>query len=182
MPQVKEYSMQEIQNIGEVRLAMDRLAVRLAAIHGSQLDFLNLMELARKVEMAATQGDFLARINADIEFHLALSEISQNPSLLKIQRGLYLTIQYILIHHPNPDVDEEKQLQHHFELVQALSDHREQDALEIITNHLSSFYGLNNRYPDGFFSDGVTIDPEEKAISWETNENGENVINDKLVI
>ncbi|MBX8935479.1 GntR family transcriptional regulator [Enterococcus gilvus] len=173
--QVKDYSLQEIQDIGAVRLALDTLAVRLAALHGSQLDYMKLIELAKECEKASKEGDLILRSKADCDFHMALSNISKNSSLIKMQKSLYLSIQFIMIHHPNPSNDEARHLHQHFELVQALSENKEKEAVEIITDHLSSFYSLRNNYPAGFFSD-EPVNPIEKAIAWEENEFGEKVM------
>lgn len=167
--QVKDYMIQEIQNIGAVRLALDTLAVRLASLQGSQLDYIKLMELAKVCEEASKEGDLLLRSQADCDFHMALSRISKNESLIKIQKSLYLSIQFIMIHHPNPSGNEEVQLRQHYELVQALSDHREKEAVEIITNHLSSFYALGSNFPPGFFLN-ESENPIERAIGWEEYE------------
>lgn len=173
--QVKDYTIQEIQNIGAVRLALDTLAVRLASLHGSQLEFIKLLELAKACEIASKEGDSILRSQVDCDFHLALSNISKNSSLVKIQKSLYLCIQFIMIHHPNPNANEERQLKQHFELVQALSDHKENEAVEIIANHLSSFYALGNSFPPGFFTN-QSINPIEQAIAWEEDDKGKKII------
>ncbi|MBS7577895.1 MULTISPECIES: GntR family transcriptional regulator [unclassified Enterococcus] len=173
--QVKDYSIKEIQNIGAVRLALDTLAVRLASLHGSQLDFIKMLDLAKACERASIDGDLLLRSQADCDFHLALSNISKNSSLVKIQKSLYLSIQFIMIHHPNPNSDEKRQLKQHYELVQALSDHKESEAIAIITDHLASFYALGSDFPPGFFLN-QSINPIEQAIAWEESETGEKIL------
>lgn len=155
--QVKNYTLEEIQDLGTVRVALDTLAVRLASLQGSQLDYMNLMKLAEECEAASVKGDILVRTQKDCDFHLAVTKISKNESLQKIQTGLYLCIQFIIIHHPNHVEDEKRHLNQHYELIKAMSENRVKDAIQIIRDHLSSFYGLKNNYPPGFFEDEDVI-------------------------
>lgn len=155
--QVKDYTLAEIQDLGTVRIALDTLAVRLATIHGNQMDYLHLIELAKECQNASEKGDVLMRAQKDCDFHLAITMISKNDSLQRIQNGLYLCIQFILIHHPNPAANEKLHLQQHFDLITAISETRINDAVQIIRDHLSSFYNVKESFPPGFFDDPETI-------------------------
>lgn len=150
--QVKNYSSQEIRDIGTVRMALDTMAVKLAVICGNQLDFLSLSKIAQECLDASNKNDLDLRRKADCDFHMTLTNISQNELLTKFQNELYLRVQFIMLHHPNPVHNETLHLQQHFDLVKALMDREEQQALSIIRSHLSSFYDLESSFPDNFFT------------------------------
>lgn len=148
---VRIFTPEEIVEIGTLRLAIDIMAVKLANLYGSRADFLHLIELAEACTAAYEAGDTQKKFNYDTEYHNALAEISGNRLMLKTQRELYLCVQYILLHHPELIEDELKHLQQHFEIAEALMAHDEEKAIALVSSHLSSFYGLNQRYPEGFF-------------------------------
>ena len=149
--QVRTYTDEEIMEIGVVRIALDTMAIKLACLFGSRADFLHLSEIADACTVASEQGDGEKRRETDSEFHLELAKIAGNSLLLKYQKELYLRVQFILLHHPNPVDDERKHLRQHHEIAEALMNHKEAEALDGIVDHLTSFYGLRGKFPDEFF-------------------------------
>lgn len=149
--QVKEYTEEEVIDIGALRLAMDTLSVRLASLFGSRADFLQLDEIATECEEAARNGDSKRRRELDCKFHMMLAQISGNTLLIKFQKELYLRIQYIMLCHPNPIEREEEHIHQHHQIAQALIDNNTSEALELIRSHLTSFYNLGTKYPKDFF-------------------------------
>ena len=63
--QVKEYSGDDITDIGSLRLAMDILSVKLASLFGSRADFMKLDDMASECEEAARGGDLKLRRELD---------------------------------------------------------------------------------------------------------------------
>lgn len=149
--QVKEYSPESITEIGVLRVALDTLSIKLAALYGSKADFLHLADIAKQCEDAYTKNDSVRKKQLDCDFHLALSEISNNELLIKYQKELYLRVQYIMVCHPNTVDNEVLHIQQHHQIADALMNNDEPKALSIIVNHLTSFYNLKEKYPDDFF-------------------------------
>jgi DNA-binding GntR family transcriptional regulator len=150
---VAEYNIDNIRNIGVMRIALDSMAIKLAALFGSQADFLNLRRIALNCSEAAKTGDYAKRRQYDSDFHEELANISKNEPLIKFHKELHTRVRFILLHHPNPVETETRHLRQHTEIADALMRHDEKEALAIITEHLTSFYSLHEKFPDGFFSE-----------------------------
>ncbi|MDO4270144.1 MAG: GntR family transcriptional regulator [Eubacteriales bacterium] len=149
---VKQYSADEIREIGTLRVSFDTTAVKLASLYGSRADFLHLVELAEKCSNALGAHDRLTQIQYDCDFHLELAKISRNDLLVKFQKELYLRVQFILLTHPNSVTDELKHARQHFEIAEALMNYDEDSATNIIISHLTESYDLKDQYPSDFFS------------------------------
>lgn len=149
--QVAQYDPEAIHDIGVLRIALDTMAIKLACLFGSKADFLQLKQLAQNCYDAMKEGNLNARRKFDSDFHLMLTTISKNELLAKFQKELYMRVQFIMLHHPNPVDNETKHLKQHFEIVDALMNHDESTAVTIICDHLSSFYNLRDKYPPDFF-------------------------------
>ncbi|MDO4942817.1 MAG: GntR family transcriptional regulator [Lachnospiraceae bacterium] len=149
--QVKEYSMDDIIEIGVLRLALDTLSVKLASLFGSRVDFMKLDDIATQCEKASLEGDDQQKRELDCKFHMTLAEITGNELLIKFQKELYLRIQYIMLCYPNTIERETEHLRQHHKIAQALINNNLDLALELIVDHLSSFYNLSSKYPEDFF-------------------------------
>lgn len=149
--QVKEYSMEEVTEIGTLRLAMDGMAIKLASLFGSRSDFLKLADLAKQCEEAYARNDLAAKNELDCKFHLTLAEITRNDLLTKFQKELYMRIQYIMLCYPHSVEFESEHIQEHSAIAEALIQGDAQKAHAIITEHISEFYGLREKYPADFF-------------------------------
>lgn len=152
---VAEYSEDGIRDIGVLRIALDTMAVKLAAMFSSRADCLRLKAIAENCLAAMKAGNQKKRWLLDSEFHMELATMSRNALLIKFQKELYLRVRFIMLHHPNPMENEMRHLVQHIEVSEALMDHDDKRAQEIITDHLASFYNLRGKYPDSFFDEPV---------------------------
>ena len=80
-----------------------------------------------------------------------LAEIAGNSLLMKFQKELYLRVQYIMLCYPNSVEREIEHIHQHHQIAEALIDNNVEEALRLITDHLTSFYNLKTRYPKDFF-------------------------------
>lgn len=149
--QVKEYTPEMITEIGALRISLDTLSIKLALLFGSHIDFLELLDLAKQCEQAHLDGNSMLKRHLDCDFHMRLAEISKNELLIKFQKELYLRVQFILLTYPNPVVNEEAHIKHHYQIAQALIDNDATSAITLITTHLSEFYNLKEKFPESFF-------------------------------
>lgn len=149
--QVAAYAPETIRDIGTLRISLDSMSIKLAMLYGSRSDFLLLQNIAARCEQGMLSGDEQMRRTADCDFHLELARITGNSLLLKFQKELYLRVQFLLLHQKNLVINEKRHIRQHFEITQALINQDEARALEIITDHLGSFYDLIGKYPEGFF-------------------------------
>jgi DNA-binding GntR family transcriptional regulator len=149
--QVADYTPEVIKDIGLMRISMEWMAIKLAALYGSRADFLKLKQIAQDCYDAYKSNAYSERIKYDMDFHLELAHISGNYLLKKFQKELYLRVQFILLHHPNPVSEEELHILEHFAIVEALMTLDEKKALETMVEHLSAFYDLKDKYDKDFF-------------------------------
>lgn len=152
LARVAEYGEEAIHDIGVLRIALDSMSVRLASLYGSQADFLRLRQIAVNCYEAMLSGDQPLRRRYDSDFHMELASISGNALLKKFQKELYVRVQFIILHYPNPVEGEKRSLNQHFAVVEALMARDDMAALKIIVDHLVCFYNLGDKYPDDFFS------------------------------
>lgn len=150
--QVTAFTLDEIREIGTLRISMDSLAIKLALLFGSQSDFLNLRKLAVACDEAQQSHDFVKRIKLDTEFHMELARVSQNFLLIKFQKELNLRVQFIILHYSDAVDNDQSHTNQHVQLADALLAHDEQKALSLVMDHLTAFYKLSEIYPADFFN------------------------------
>ena len=149
--QVSEYTPELITQIGTLRLAMDTLAIKLSMLYGSQSDFLELKKIALACQDAYYSKNTSDRIKLDSDFHMKLAEISKNSLLIKFQTEINLRVRFAILHYPNSLRDEKTHISQHVDIAETMLEHDEDKALKLIIEHLSSFYNLEDDYPDSFF-------------------------------
>ncbi len=154
---VAEYSEESIRDIGVLRIALDTMAIRLAAMFSSRADCLKLKDIAEKCYEAMKAGNKKLRWSYDSEYHMELATMSRNDLLIKFQKELYLRVRYIMLHHPNPVKNEKRHLQQHLDLADALMEHDDKKAQALIIDHLTSFYNLKDKFPSTFFEDACSL-------------------------
>ncbi len=150
--QVRIYTDDMIAEIGTLRVALDSMAIKLACLYGSRADFLKLVDIAEQCAGALEHEDSALRRQLDCDFHLELARIAGNELLSKFQKELYLRVQFIMLHHPDTVVDDLQHTRQHYEIAEALMNHDEKKATDLIVTHLTSFYNLKTRYPENFFA------------------------------
>ncbi len=148
---VVEYSEDGIRDIGVLRIALDTMAIRLAAMFASRADCLRLKDIGQQCLDAMKAGNKKLRWLRDSEFHSELAAMSRNGLLVKFQKELYLRVRFIMLHHPNPVENEKLHLRQHIELAEALIERDDRRAHDIIVDHLTSFYNLRDKFPAAFF-------------------------------
>jgi DNA-binding GntR family transcriptional regulator len=77
----------EVEHVYAVREVLDGLAAREAASHATLNDIRAMKNALEKLETCPST-DYNAQIQADLEFHNAIAQASQNPTLVVVLRGL----------------------------------------------------------------------------------------------
>jgi DNA-binding GntR family transcriptional regulator len=86
---VTQLSPAELDNITEIRALLEVPAIRKITETGADPAVIkSLRPLAVAIEDAARRSDFIAHVAIDMEFHLALLELTGNPRLVDIVRSL----------------------------------------------------------------------------------------------
>lgn len=150
--QVRVYDDRAIRDIGILRIALDTMAIKLAAMFGSKADYLRLKRIALDCSEASSEGASTLRRRYDSDFHMELARMSGNELLVKFQKELYVRLQFVILHHPNPMEVEIRHLRQHIEIADALMERDEKTALAAILDHLTTFYNLGDTFPKEFFA------------------------------
>jgi DNA-binding GntR family transcriptional regulator len=89
---VRRFSAKEIDDLYEVRVALEQLAVRRAAERIGADQLAAVAAVVAECEAAFARGDVAAGNAADAEFHRLLVSAADNPALLEVIDGLRLRI------------------------------------------------------------------------------------------
>lgn len=149
--EVASFSKKEVQDIGTLRISLDILSIKLAALYGSKADFLGLREIADQCLEAYHNNDGYLRRKLDSDFHMELCRISKNNLLYNLQKDLSLKIQFILLHNDFKIENEDKHLKQHQQIISCILDNDIEQALLVTIQHLSEFYQLDLNDPEQFF-------------------------------
>ena len=158
------FSEAEIREIGAIRMFQDILAAQLAAYYGSASDFARLDSLADACEEAAARGDVYGRIRLDIEFHMAISEISGNSHLVRQQYEIYQQIHLIHISQYKDIRHSLMQIHHHRPLIAAIRSGDLSGIRTLICQHVKDFYHIDPYLSRCCLSDQGPLPPEGAAI------------------
>ncbi len=141
--EVVTFSQKEIEDIGFLRINLDAIAAQYAIQYGSNADFQRLKTIADECKAAAQAGDIYNRIKKDCDFHIEMTRIGKNETLLGVQKDLYLKIHLIQATKYLDIEDSLKKIEHHDLIVQYLIERDVDKVLDNLYSHLSSFYNIN---------------------------------------
>lgn len=80
------------RDVLEVRRGLDTAAVQLAAVRRTNDDLAEMEDILRRRRDAASKGDQVTFVDADVSFHLAVARAARNALLLDLYEGLSLAI------------------------------------------------------------------------------------------
>lgn len=136
---VADVNVPDLQQLSEMRLALEALSARLAAERALP-DDLVVLETLRKEQATARVEDSQRLLNVDHRFHLAIAAAAQNRYLAEaLERlfGLSQRLWYLALPHLGflPGAVEK-----HLELVEAIRSRDADRAEQIMRSHVSEFY------------------------------------------
>ena len=140
---VADYSQEEIKNIGTIRLAQDILSAQLAIYYGNEADFARLNQLADRCEDSAASGNKFGRIQTDLDFHLAITQISGNQILVQQQYAIYQRILLVQVSKYTNVADSLAQIHHHRPMIAAIRNRDAAAAVSLICQHVQDFYMID---------------------------------------
>lgn len=148
--EVAQYDEVKLKNIGLVRIALDKLAVRSAIYFGSIADFEALYIFAQKCYEAGKAGDVSRRIQYDTQFHWELAKISKNTQLIEFQHRILINIEFLQACRYVQAEDVDAQYDTHCQLIKALMAHDEATAIRLLVESDKNFHGLEGM-PQSFY-------------------------------
>jgi DNA-binding GntR family transcriptional regulator len=155
---VVERSPEQILEIYELRILLEAHAARSAAQRATSLD-LNRLRTIHEQMLATAPEDRNARVTLNRLFHEALWHASHNTTLVEI-------IDRLIAHlHPQTTLEFPGRwdtiLSEHSELLQAIIEHRADDAASIATEHMTQAREIRLQLYAGELG-GRTLDPSVK--------------------
>jgi DNA-binding GntR family transcriptional regulator len=136
MLRVHTQSPADIRNLFQVRAALEGLAVSLL-IASPRRDAAVSALRAALLELDTPKGDFSARLDADLAFHLRLCELSENSVLVDAWRHLEGRVRITILndgdkHHPNL-----MSMGHHAPIVDAIEAGDTAEAVRVLEEHMA---------------------------------------------
>lgn len=133
---VAEITISDLDDVLEVRMALEELAVKHASRRITQEQLQELENLAENFRKSLAGDDVGACAQADMLFHDAIYEATRNTRLIQILNNLREQMyRYRMEYLKNQDVHEQL-LNEHVEILEALKNHDEKSALLWITRHI----------------------------------------------
>lgn len=126
--------------VGQLRVQLDSLSVRLLAEKCSEDDYETLKDIAILCNSLADKGDFAGCFEMDSLYHRTIAERSGNPYLFEIVKNLDHKVQLMrnIEKISVPRVKEGIKL--HLPIVEALNSHKAMLAEQLIIEHLQKYY------------------------------------------
>ena len=137
---VKQYTKEEIEQIGVARLSLDLISTNLAIYYGSNAEMYRLLKLCDMQEQAVNDRNDILRRKIDCDFHLEITKISKNGFLYDMQKSLYLRVRHILSTNDADKLDRYASVNSHREIVEAMLVRDRGKALKLVREHLCNYY------------------------------------------
>lgn len=93
----------QLKSLTELRLAIEPVAARMAAVHATSDQRLQVMKLSQALERTAVSGDLETFLHHDIEFHALLLKASGNEMFAALSDAIAEVLTGRTVHHLMPD-------------------------------------------------------------------------------
>ena len=87
---VREFSAEDLLKIVDIRIRLEPLGAKEAAINGSELEILRVKGIIEDFAQAVEDDDREAEKGIDYDFHFAIHEMSRNPFLHQLMASMNL--------------------------------------------------------------------------------------------
>lgn len=128
---VVELSAREIEELNEMRVALESLALRLAAPKIGPAELRRAGQILKRMDRMSPQWGEL-----NLEFHRTLYDPADRPRLLAQIEGLHRSVERYVIHTRKAAKGHKGTQREHRRLLELLRDRRIDDALELLTDHI----------------------------------------------
>jgi DNA-binding GntR family transcriptional regulator len=149
---VIKLSKADVQNLFQVRLELEQLAVTLAAQHAASANCIALQANLQQMQQAIQQNDRYAYAKSDLEAHELIWQQARNPYLLKMLSSIVGPIFMFIASHADFQTDWQETLQMHEELASAICAGDSDRAVQSITGQLENSLQLSLRVFEGMYN------------------------------
>ena len=137
--EVAEITIKDLEDVLEVRAALEELAIKDACMHitEEQLEELDIanQEFLRVIERG---GNLLEATKADIDFHEIIYAATYNKRLLQILHNLREQIYRYRMEYLKDKTSHERLVKEHNDIIAALAKHDKEEATEVVWNHIDN--------------------------------------------
>lgn len=134
--QVAQFTEKDIQDVLEVRAALEALAAKLACKRMDDRSFLKLQLAIAEYSYAAKNKDLETMIEKDVEFHDIICNATQNDKLIQMFNNLKEQVNRYRITYIKNAEDSETVVAEHTAILQALQNRDEETASSLASKHI----------------------------------------------
>ena len=134
--QVAQFTEKDIQDVLEVRAALEALAAKLACKRMDDRSFLKLQLAIAEYSYAAKNKDLETMIEKDVEFHDIICEATQNDKLIQLFTNLKEQVNRYRITYLKNVEDSDKVEAEHIAILDALKNKDEETASSLAAEHI----------------------------------------------
>ncbi len=138
---VTALSRQDIDEIYQLRLSLERLAIERAARYATAEHLGEMADLVTKLASAANEGDIVRSLATDVAFHDVIYRAADHRRLYQSWAVLRPQIETFLNSRPGSSRTYlAKAVQEHTDLLALIQAHADADAVRMIEQHINSAY------------------------------------------
>ena len=134
--QVAQFTEKDIQDVLEVRAALDALAAKIACKRMDDRTFLKLQLAIAEYSYAAKNKELQTMIEKDVAFHDIIIEATQNDKLIQIFNNLKEQVNRYRITYLKNTEDSETVVAEHTAILEALKNKDEEMASNLASKHI----------------------------------------------
>lgn len=136
--QVAQFTEKDIQDVLEVRAALEALAARLVCKRMDDRSFLKLQLAIAEYSYAAKNKDLETMIEKDVEFHDIICNATQNDKLIQLFNNLKEQVHRYRITYLKNVEDSETVEAEHLAILEALKNKDEETASSLASKHIQT--------------------------------------------
>ncbi|OON98345.1 MAG: GntR family transcriptional regulator [Epulopiscium sp. Nele67-Bin004] len=136
--QVAPFTKKDIQDVLEVRAALEALATKLACTRTDDLEFMKLQIVLKEYEFAVRDHDVDMMIQKDVEFHDIIFAATKNDRLIQMSSNIREQVQRYRIAYLKKVDDGARVLQEHIAILEAIQKGDADGAAELATEHINT--------------------------------------------
>lgn len=136
--QVSNISKEDLQDVLEVRKALDTLAVSLACERIDDEGLSNLKEASKNFKESLSSGDFTKMAEADVLFHDAIHKASGNKRLSILVNNLAERIYRYRLEYIKESSDRMTLYREHEEMIRCIENGDKEGAIAAISSHIDN--------------------------------------------
>lgn len=136
--QVAQFTEKDIQDVLEVRAALEALAAKLACKRMDDRSFLKLQLAIAEYSYAAKNRDLETMIEKDVEFHDIICSATQNDKLIQLFNNLKEQVNRYRITYLKNVEDSDTVEAEHIAILEALKNKEEDVASKLATKHINT--------------------------------------------